>query len=76
VPVPFTALGGVIQVACDGSTARVVGLNPTAGYAVKDYEPGPADEVKVVLRSATNESELRVKCEGGQPIPNLKESPR
>jgi eukaryotic-like serine/threonine-protein kinase len=61
---------------CDGSTARVVGLNPTPGYDVKDYDPGPADEVKVVLLSVRNETEFKAKCEEGVLIPRLKESPQ
>ncbi|HEX2771612.1 MAG TPA: hypothetical protein VHN18_04175, partial [Micromonosporaceae bacterium] len=74
--VPFATLGGVVRVACDGSTARVVRLNPTPGYTVKDYDAGPADEVQVVLLSARNETELKVKCEDGEPVPTLKESPQ
>lgn len=75
--VPFATLGGAVRVTCQGSTARVVALDPRPGYEVKDFDAGPAEEVKVVLRSATNESELRVICAGGQPIPTtIKDSPR
>jgi hypothetical protein len=73
---PLTTLGGVVLVDCDGSTARVVGLNPTPGYAVKDYDPGPADEVQVVLLSERNKTEVKVKCEDGEPIPRIKEDPQ
>lgn len=73
---PFATLGGVVRVECDGSTARVAGLDPAPGYDVKDYDPGPANEVQVVLLSARNETELKVRCEDGQPFPELKESPQ
>jgi eukaryotic-like serine/threonine-protein kinase len=73
---PFATLGGVVRVECDGSTARVAGLDPAPGYDVKDYDPGPANEVQVVLLSARNETELKVRCEDGQPFPQLKESPQ
>ncbi|TWJ25520.1 serine/threonine-protein kinase [Micromonospora endolithica] len=71
---PITALGGVVTVLCVGKLATVVSLVPRPGYEVKDYDPGPADEVQVVLLSADNESEIKVKCERGRPVPKIKES--
>jgi hypothetical protein len=47
-----------------------------AGYTVKDYQPGPADQVKAVLVSATNKSEITVKCDKGAPAASIKETPQ
>jgi serine/threonine-protein kinase len=71
-----TALGGVVRVACDGRKASVLSVVPNAGYVIKDLDGGPSDEVQVVLRSTENESEIKVRCEHGQPAPKIKESPQ
>ncbi|HET6533762.1 MAG TPA: hypothetical protein VFH03_24505, partial [Actinoplanes sp.] len=71
-----TAWGGSIRVQCAGKKATVLAVSPAAGYTVKDFRPGPADEVKVVLQSADNASEIKVKCKEGEPSPSIKESPR
>jgi len=52
----------------------VVGLQREPGYETKDYDPGPAQEVQVVLISPLNEMELKVRCAGGVPLPEIKNS--
>ncbi|GAA4465940.1 serine/threonine protein kinase [Phytohabitans houttuyneae] len=69
-----TALGGVVRVQCAGRTAQVLDVQPAAGYTIKDYDAGPAAEVQVVLQSATNESEIKVRCGSNGPLPRIKES--
>ncbi|MEH1164165.1 protein kinase [Micromonospora sp. CPCC 205539] len=73
---PFQALGGAVTVLCTGDQARAVSLVPAPGYRVKIYNSGPAKEIRVVLLSASNESEIKVQCDDGTPIPKIKESPR
>jgi serine/threonine-protein kinase len=73
--VPVRANGGVARVSCNGNTAQILRLDLTAGYTIDDYEPGPADEVKAVLVSTTNTSDIKIKCSQGTPKPNVKEIP-
>jgi serine/threonine-protein kinase len=72
--VPIVTLGGVVTVRCIGGQAEVVGLQREPGYETKDYDPGPAQEVQVVLISPLNEMELKVRCAGGVPLPEIKNS--
>jgi serine/threonine-protein kinase len=72
--VPIVTLGGVVTVRCLGGQAEVTGLQREPGYETKDFEPGPAQEVKVVLVSPLNEMELKVRCAGGVPLPEIKNS--
>ncbi len=74
--VPVQALGGTVLIRCAGSAATVLRIDPAPGYTLKDNDPGPADEVQVVLISAANESEIKVKCGAGGPIAAVKESPQ
>jgi serine/threonine-protein kinase len=74
IGVPIVTLGGVVTVRCLGTQAEVVGLRREPGYETKDYDPGPADEVQVVLISPLNEMELKVRCAGGIPLPQIKNS--
>jgi serine/threonine-protein kinase len=69
-----TALGGVVLVQCAGRTARILDVQPAAGYTIKDHDAGPADEVQVVLQSPTNESEIKIRCGPNGPLPRIKES--
>jgi serine/threonine-protein kinase len=71
-----TARGGSIRVQCAGKKATVLAVSPAAGYTIKDQNAGPADEVKVVLRLAGNESEIKVRCKDGEPQPVVRERPR
>jgi serine/threonine protein kinase len=73
---PVNAYGGVARVRCDGKTAQILSLDLTAGYTVKEYQPGPDDQVKAVLVSAANKSEINVKCEDGAPAASIKETPQ
>jgi eukaryotic-like serine/threonine-protein kinase len=74
---PITARGGTVWVGCVRlRTARIVDVDPAAGYAVTEMDAGPAGEVRAVLESATNVSEIRVRCELGLPDPEIRESPR
>lgn len=72
---PVSAYGGTVRVRCDGRKAEILRLDPTPGYTVKDYEPGPADQVKAVLESPVNKSEIVVKCDKGAPAASVKETP-
>jgi serine/threonine-protein kinase len=72
---PVSAYGGTVRVRCDGRKAEILRLDPTPGYTVKDYEPGPADQVKAVLESLVNKSEIIVKCDKGAPAASIKETP-
>jgi eukaryotic-like serine/threonine-protein kinase len=74
--VPLEARGGVMRVRCDGDTAEVVGLTVASGYEIRDYDPGPASEIQVVLLSADNESEVKATCHNGTAVPRIKESPQ
>ena len=61
---------------CDDKKAQILRLDVAAGYTVDDYKPGPADEVKAVLISAANRSEIKVKCDHGAVAAQTKESPQ
>ncbi len=71
----ITAQGGTVRVSCDGATARVLDTFPAPGYTIKDYDPGPANEVQVVFTSENHESEIKVRCPEGTPRPRVKETP-
>jgi serine/threonine-protein kinase len=73
--VQVSAYGGVVRVSCTGKKAQILRLDVTDGYTVGEYRPGPADEVKVVLVSPANKSEIKVKCSGGTPAPTVREIP-
>jgi len=73
---PVSAYGGVARVGCSDRKAEILSLDLVAGYTVKDYQPGPADQVKAVLVSATNKSEITVKCDKGAPAASIKETPQ
>jgi serine/threonine-protein kinase len=72
---PVSAYGGVARVRCDDKKAQILRLDVAAGYTIDDYRPGPADEVKAVLTSAANKSEIKVRCENGAVASQVKESP-
>lgn len=73
---PVQALGGTVRVRCAGSAATVLRIDPAPGYTLKDNDPGPADAVQVVLISADNESEIKIKCGASGPVAAVKESPQ
>jgi eukaryotic-like serine/threonine-protein kinase len=73
---PVSAYGGVARVWCIDRKAEILSLDLAAGYTVKDYQPGPADQVKAVLVSAANKSEIIVKCDKGAPAASIKETPQ
>jgi hypothetical protein len=73
--VQVRALGGVALVSCTGDQVRILNLDLADGYTVGEYQPGPAGEVKAVLASSANRSEIKVKCSKGAPEPNVKEKP-
>jgi eukaryotic-like serine/threonine-protein kinase len=72
--VPIVTLGGVVTVRCLSGQAEVTSLRREPGYETKDFEPGPAQEVKVVLVSPLNKMELKARCAGGLPLPEIKNS--
>jgi serine/threonine-protein kinase len=71
-----SAYGGVARVRCDDKQARILSLDVAAGYTVGEYRPGPGKEVKAVLISAANKSEIKAKCDGGAVAAEIKESPQ
>jgi serine/threonine protein kinase len=70
-----SANGAVARVRCDDKKAQILRIDVSAGYTLDEYKPGPADEVKAVLVSATNKSEIKVKCDHGAVAAQTKESP-
>jgi hypothetical protein len=70
-----SANGGVARVRCDDKQALILRLDVAAGYIVDDYRPGPDKEVRAVLTSAANKSEIKARCEGGAVSAEVKESP-
>ncbi len=73
--VQVRADGGVARVSCNGKKAQILGLDLAAGYTLGEYRPGPADEVKAVLISTANTSEIKVRCAKGAPVPIVREIP-
>ncbi|GAA3250159.1 protein kinase [Dactylosporangium siamense] len=73
--VEIRAKGGVARVSCTGRKAQILDLDLTPGYTLGDYRPGPADEIRAVLISSTNTSEIKAKCPKGTPAPAVKETP-
>src|SRR6185503_16101409 len=47
----ITSFGGVVRVHCSDGKASVVSVRLNPGYVIKESRPGPADEIRVVLRS-------------------------
>lgn len=72
--VPIVTLGGIVTVRCLGTQAEVVGVDREPGYDLKDYDPGPADEIQVVLEAPLldTEVEVKAKCANGLPVPKVK----
>ncbi len=56
------ALGGTIRVTCSNRQPSVVRVTPAAGYTVRDV-PQPKDQVRVLLVSPDNDSEITAKCD-------------
>ena len=73
---PVSAYGGVARVGCDDKQARILRLDIAAGYTVGEYRPGPDKEVKAVLISAANRSEIKARCANGAVAAEIKESPQ
>ncbi len=71
-----SALGGTVYVQCTGSYARITRVVLAPQYSMKDYDPGPDQEVRAVLISLTNESEIRARCGSDGPEVTVKESPK
>ncbi len=66
--------GGTVLVACVGERAHVVTVTVEPGYHIKDLKAGPADEVRIVLKSTAGESEIKVTCRGGVISPVIKDN--
>jgi eukaryotic-like serine/threonine-protein kinase len=72
----ITSLGGVVRVVCSDRKASVISVNPSTGYVIRENRSGPADEIRVVLRSPDHESEIKARCDGDEPRPEVKERPK
>jgi hypothetical protein len=59
-------------VRCRGDQAEVVGLQREPGFTTKDYDPGPAGEIQVVLESPLAQVEVKATCSNGLPVPRVK----
>ena len=70
------ALGGAVTVTCVGEKAQVLNVATSPGYTIKDLKAGPADEVHIVLKSPSNESDIKVTCAGEISVPVVKENPK
>jgi len=78
-PAPGTdiaSLGGVVRVLCTDGKAEVLGVQVSSGYTIKENRSGPADEIRVVLKSPANESEVKARCDGDEPRPQVREHPK
>jgi cytoskeletal protein RodZ len=62
----FAVAGGVVTVSCTGGSISLLSATPQAGYSVEVKNGGP-EEVEVKFRS-DEDSELRARCVGGQPV--------
>ncbi|MEV4659066.1 serine/threonine-protein kinase [Micromonospora sp. NPDC049301] len=71
--VPVDTQGGTVTVRCVGGSAEVLGVTPAPGYRAEAYDPGPAKKIEVELTSAGHQSEIRVHCANGRPMPKVKE---
>jgi serine/threonine protein kinase len=72
---PVSAYGGVARVRCDDKQVRILRLDVAVGYTVDEYRPGPDKEVRAVLISTSNKSEIKARCEGDAVAAEVKESP-
>ena len=72
----MTALGGVVTIECDGTTARITDIVPADGYQITRNTPGPADTVQVFLMSDTNLSMVKAHCGPDGVVPVVKEHVR
>ena len=72
----ITSFGGVVRVQCSDGKASVVSVQLNPGYVIKESRPGPADEIRVVLRAPDNESEIKSRCDGDRPRPEVREHPK
>ncbi|WP_155370738.1 fibronectin type III domain-containing protein [Catellatospora vulcania] len=57
-----TALGGTVRVTCSNRQPAVVRVTPAAGYTVRDV-PQPKDQVRILLVSPDNDSEITARCD-------------
>jgi hypothetical protein len=71
-----TSLGGVVRVLCTDGKAQVISVQPNPGYVTKESRPGPGRDILVVLRSSSNESEIKARCDRDQLRPEVREHPR
>jgi serine/threonine-protein kinase len=72
----ITSLGGVVRVVCADGKAQVLSVEPSPGYAIKENRAGPGREIRVILSSPANESEVKARCDRGRLRPEVKEHPR
>ncbi|GAA2400069.1 hypothetical protein Cme02nite_65440 [Catellatospora methionotrophica] len=57
-----TALGGTVRITCVNRKPTVVRIAPLPDYTVRDV-PQPKDQVRVVLASPGNDSEITARCD-------------
>jgi serine/threonine-protein kinase len=74
--VRVTSLGGTVTLRCRRAGVKVLRVAPKRGYQAETYDPGPARQVRVVLVSATDRSEITATCVNGRPMPVVRESVR
>jgi serine/threonine-protein kinase len=63
--------GGTVTAACDGGSASLVSWAPLPDYTADQVEPGPANEVRIVLSGPESRVEVTIHCESGAPVAEI-----
>lgn len=64
----FSGRGGIALAECVGRDVLLVSWAPAPGYRVIEVDRGPDDDVQVTFQGPGGESELNIRCVGGQPV--------
>jgi hypothetical protein len=67
-----TAGGTVISRCTAGGLVEVLTATPAQGYQVDSADDGPEDHPSVRFTSGETEIEVRLRCAGGVPVPEVK----
>ena len=64
----FGVRGGTVRATCADGLVRVVYYAPAPGFSVDDHDSGPDREAEVKFRGPAGRSEIKIQCEGDQPV--------
>ncbi|HTF08559.1 MAG TPA: septum formation initiator [Asanoa sp.] len=64
----FEARGNTVIATCVDGLAKVVYYAAAQGYSVDDHDDGPEQEVEVKFRGPAGRSEIKIRCNGDQPV--------